>query len=188
MADGIEHLPLTKNNWHDFEKLLGPKGGCGGCWCMTWRFRKAEYEKRKGEENKKAIRNLVENAEPIGVLTYVKNEPAAWCAIAPREKYPRLEKSRVLKRIDNIPVWSVSCFFVAKPFRRKGLSVQILKAALKYAGEHGATVVEGYPVLYHGEKIPDVFAWTGFLQTFQKAGFKEMKRFSMSRPIMRYHF
>ena len=180
--------PLTPETWSAFEKLFGPKGACGGCWCMTWRAQKSEFEKQKGDGNKKAIRNLVKKNEPIGVIAFVGDDPAGWCAVAPREKYVRLQNSRVLRPIDDQPVWSVSCFFIAKPYRRKGLSVKLLKATLAYARKEGAKIVEAYPVEPKDDSLPDVFAWTGILSTFLKADFKEEKRHSPARPIVRYYF
>ena len=154
---------------------------------MTWRLQKVKYEKLKGEGNKKAIRKLVNKNEPIGMLAFIDDDPAGWCAVAPREKYVRLETSRVLKPIDDQPVWSVSCFFIAKRYRRKGLSVKLLKATLAYAKKKGAKIVEAYPLEPKDNKMPDVFAWTGILSSFIAAGFEEEKRHSPARPIVRYY-
>lgn len=177
--------PLSTDTWSSFEKLFGPKGACAGCWCMTWRLQKADYDRLKGEGNKKAIKKLASKNEPIGIIAFINDEPAGWCAVAPREKYVRLQTSRVLKPIDNQPVWSISCFFIAKQFRRQGLSVKLIKAALAYAKKQGAKIVEGYPLEPKDSKMPDVFAWTGILSSFIAAGFKEEKRNSESRPIVR---
>jgi len=188
MSQLFSFKPLTVETWDDFEKLFGPKGACGGCWCMTWRFKKPQFEKSKGDGNKKAMMKLVGKAEHIGIMAYAGNDPAGWCALAPREKYIRLENSRVLRPIDDQPVWSVSCFFIAKPYRRKGLSAKLLKAALAYARRDGAKIVEAYPVEPKDDKMPDVFAWTGILSSFIAAGFTEQKRHSPARPIVRYYF
>lgn len=186
MPDQFSFKPLTTETWKAFEKLFGPRGACGGCWCMTWRLNKQDYDKGKGDGNKKAIQKLVNKDEPIGVLAFHGNDAAGWCAIAPREKYVRLQKSRALKPVDDQPVWSVSCFFIAKPFRRKGLSVKLLKETLKFARNYGAKLVEAYPVEPKDKNMPDVFAWTGLVSTFTKAGFKEVKRHTPTRPILRY--
>lgn len=103
-----------------------------------------------------------------------------------REAYPTLERSRTLKRVDNEPVWSVVCFFVAKPFRRKGVTRKLVRAAIEYVRKQGGKILEGYPVEPKREKIPDAFAYTGLASTFRKAGFVEVLRRSETRPIMRY--
>ena len=187
MAQRISFKPLTTQTWSDFENLFGPTGACGGCWCMNWRFTRSEFEKQKGDQNKLAVRKLVKKNEIIGLLAYVGDNPAGWCAVAPREKYVRLESSRVLRPIDDQPVWSLSCFFVAKPYRRMGLSSKLLKATIAFTEKQGAGILEAYPIEAKGKLMPDVFAWTGILSTFLAAGFTEEKRHSPSRPIVRYY-
>jgi predicted GNAT family acetyltransferase len=153
---------------------------------MTWRLNKKEYDQGKGEGNKNSIHNLVKNNEPLGMLAFDGDVAVGWCAVAPREKYVRLEKSRALKMVDDQPVWSISCFFIAKSHRMKGLSTDLLKATIVFAKEHGAKIIEGYPIDTKGKKLPAVFAWTGFTSTFIQAGFKEVKRHTPSRGIFRY--
>jgi GNAT superfamily N-acetyltransferase len=180
--------PLTDARWPDLEVLFGPRGGCGGCWCMTWRLPRTRFEegkKRKGAGNRAAFRKRARSSPPPGVLAYVDDHPIGWCAVAPREEYEYLARSRVLRPIDDQPVWSVSCLFVARPFRQRGLSVELLRAAVEMAGAYGAEIVEGYPVIPYATRMPDVFAWTGILSAFERAGFREAARGSAKRPIMR---
>jgi GNAT superfamily N-acetyltransferase len=152
---------------------------------MTWRLPRARFEKGKGAGNRAAFRRRVRSSPPPGVLAYVNDHPVGWCAVAPREEYEYLARSRVLRPIDDRAVWSVSCLFVARPFRRQGLSVKLLRAAIEMAGASGAEIVEGYPVIPYAVHMPDVFAWTGTVSAFRKAGFREVARGSAKRPIMR---
>jgi hypothetical protein len=177
--------PLTPERWPDLVKLFGPRGACGGCWCMAWRRPKAEWERGKGAGNRAAFQRLVRKGPAPGILGYAGGEPVAWCAVAPREAYVQLERSRVLKRIDAEPVWSVSCLFVARGWRRRGASVAMLRAAGAFVASHGARIVEGYPVEPTTGKMPDVFAWTGTAAAFVTAGYREVARGSPKRPIMR---
>lgn len=133
------------------------------------------------------MQQLVKKNKPIGVLAFSDDKAVGWCAVAPRSEYIRLETSRVLKAVDDQPVWSVSCFFIQKGFRNKGLSRQLLKAAVDFAILNGAKIVEGYPLESKSGKMPDVFAWTGFSSAFINAGFEEVERRSEQRPIMRYY-
>ncbi len=178
--------PLDKSCWKDFEKLFGDRGACGGCWCMAWRLKRSDFQKQSGEGNKKAVKKLVNANETIGILAYHDDEPVGWCAVAPREKFVRLENSRVLKRIDDKPVWSVTCFFIEKHFRRQGLSTELLKAVIKFCKSKGVKIIEAYPTVPYNENIPAAFAWTGIPSAFEKAGFKEAARRSKTRPVMRY--
>jgi len=153
---------------------------------MWWRLKRSQFVKQKGEENRRALRHIIEAGEIPGLLAYVDGQPIGWCAVAPRESYAVLERSRILKRIDDAPVWSVVCFLVSKAFRGKGLTTALLRAAVEYATRHGARIVEGYPVEPKKARMPDVFAYTGLASAYRKAGFVEVARRSETRPIMRY--
>jgi GNAT superfamily N-acetyltransferase len=177
--------PLTPERWRDFESLFGERGACGGCWCMWARLAHSQYEMQKGARNKRAMKKLVDSGHMPGIIAYQDGQPIAWCSVAPREEFSRLERSRILKPVDEQPVWSVVCFFIAKEHRRSGLSVELLKAAIDFVREQGGRIVEGYPV-EPMKKQADAFVWTGLASASVKAGFKEVERRSETRPIMRY--
>jgi GNAT superfamily N-acetyltransferase len=182
----LRFAPATASRWHDIEKLFGERGACGSCWCMFWRRPRKEFDAGKGAGNKSALRRIVTEGEKPGILADDGKEPIAWCAVAPREGYVALERSRILKPVDARPVWSISCLFIMRPYRRKGVSAQLLRAAVDFAAKQGARVVEGYPVEPSMEKMPDPFLWHGIPSAFKAAGFKEVLRRSKSRPIMRF--
>lgn len=181
---GIEIHPLAPDRWKDFAVLFGKNGACAGCWCMWWRLPRAQWQRQRGAGNKRAIHRLVNVGPPPGLLAYVDGRVAGWCALAPRGDYPLLARSRVLKPVDDTPVWSVTCFFVARPFRRHGLTVALLRAAAKFAQQNGARILEGYPREPRREQ-PDAFVYTGLAAAFRKAGFVEVARRSATRPIFR---
>ena len=182
----LEFYPLTGDRWAHFEQLFGERGACGGCWCMWWRLRRSEFDRQKGEGNRKAMKAIVDSGEVPGILAYAGNVPVGWCSVAPRPTFPVLNRSRILKKIDESPVWSIVCFFVDKNYRNKGLSVQLLQAAIEYVKKRGRTVLEGYPVEPKKDKMPAAFAWTGPASAFRKAGFLEVARRSDTRPMMRF--
>ncbi len=175
----------TPSRWKDLEKLFGERGACGGCWCMVWRLSSKDWVAGKGAKNKRALKKLVTEGEKPGVLAYLGKEAIGWCAIAPRASYSYLSRSRVLRPLDDEPVWSISCLFVLKPYRRQGVSVGLLEAAVQLAAKRGATIIEGYPTQPKMERIPDSFVWTGLPSAFKKAGFREVARPSKTRPIVR---
>lgn len=177
--------PLVPALWPDLERLFGSRGACGGCWCMWWRLKRADWVAGKGASNKRAFRRIVENGPPPGVLAFSGDEPIAWCALAPREEYAVLARSRTLAPVDARPVWSITCFFVAKDWRRRRVSSALLEAAAKLARRAGARRLEGYPVDPRTGALPDAFAWTGTLKAFERSGFREVARRSNSRPIVR---
>jgi len=177
--------PLTPERWDDFERLFGARGACGGCWCMWWRVRAKEYEKSKGRGNRRAMKRLVGSGTVPGILAYRGEEPVGWCSVAPRGDFPRLGGSRILAPVDDRPVWSIVCLFVAKGWRRRGVSAGLVEAAVKYVRRNGGRIVEAYPVDPGGKAMPDAFAFHGIAATFRKARFKEVARRSPTRPVMR---
>jgi GNAT superfamily N-acetyltransferase len=180
----IKFYPLTLERWNDFEKLFGSNGACAGCWCTYWILKRSDFDElRKTSKTKNVFKQIVKNISP-GILAYRGGEPAGWCAIQPRENYPVLQNSRILKPIDDKPVWSIVCFFIGKKYRGEGLSTLLIKEAVKFAKTNGAKIIEAYPVEPKKKTAP-VFIYTGVASSFLKAGFKEAARRSETRPIMR---
>jgi len=184
-AGRFRFQPLTPDRWEDFEQLFGPRGACAGCWCTWWRQPRAEFERNKGEKNKRTMKRLVEGGEIPGILAYREAEPVGWCSVAPRESFSVLARSRSLKPIDTQPVWSVVCFFIRKDCRRQGLSVALLRAAAQYVRSRGGRLLEGYPVISRQGAMPDAFAWTGLAPAFYRAGFTDCAQPSATRRIVR---
>jgi GNAT superfamily N-acetyltransferase len=188
LAASLEFHAVTPDRWGDLEILFGPHGACAGCWCMWWRLSRAEFSQRSGEQRKAGLRELVDAGQAPGVLAYRDGDPVAWVSVAPRETYPSLERSRTLKRVDDQPVWSIVCFFVAKPYRGQGLMVEILRGAVAYAAQQGARIVEAYPV-DPGDQIvhSGTQGYMGLVSAFRCAGFVEVARRSPRQAMMRYH-
>ena len=180
--------PLSKKNWYNFVQLFGAKGACGNCWCMYYRLKKSDYlEGKAGDGNKDAMKEIVWNGKPAGILALYEGQAIAWCAFAPREDFIKLANSRVHKRIDNEDVWSVPCFFIDKNFRRNGISVALLKGVINYAKENGIKIIEAYPTIPTQDKLPDSFAWIGLYKSFERAGFEIVDQTSKNRPMVRYY-
>jgi len=180
--------PLTKKNWNNFVHLFGDKGACGNCWCMYYRLKKSDYiEGKVSDGNKDAMKDIVWEGKPAGILGIYEGQAIAWCAFAPREDFVKLENSRVHKRIDDEHVWSIPCFFIDKNFRRQGVTVALLKGVTRYAYENGIKIIEAYPTIPTQEKLPDSFAWIGLYKSFERAGFEIVDRTSKNRPMVRYY-
>jgi len=185
--ENLRFLPVAPDNWADLEKLFGPRGAYSGCWCMWWRLSRAEFGRQSGEQRKAGLKRLVDSGQAPGILAYLEHEPVAWVSVAPRETYPSLERSRTLRRVDDLPVWSIVCFFVAKPYRGQGLMVELLRGAVTYAAQQGAHIVEAYPVdpgdrIVHG----NTEGYMGLVSAFRRAGFVEVARRSPRQSVMRY--
>jgi len=185
MTTQLSFKPLKRNLWTDFEELFGPKGACAGCWCMFWKLRGKAYDEARGYETRQMHKSLVDAGASTGLLAYLNGEVVGWIAVEPREAYLKLAHSRTLKPVDDQAVWSVTCFFVAKNARRKGITVELLKAAVEHVRKQGGRIVEGYPVDAQKD-MPAPFIYTGTTSAFRQAGFTEVVRRSPTRPIFRF--
>jgi GNAT superfamily N-acetyltransferase len=177
--------PLTQKLWRDFELLFGKHGACGGCWCMHWKLRGKEFSENTGDTARQMQKAVVDSKIVPGLLAYSEGYPVGWIAVEPRVAYPKLAHSRTLKAIDDQDVWSITCFFVEKKHRHKGIAVELLKAATGYVKNQGGKIVEGYPVDVKREE-PAPFVFTGTAAAFVQAGFEEAARHAPTRPIFRY--
>jgi len=180
----IEIHPLTPDRWDDFEALFGKNGACAGCWCTWWRMGQSEWLATKGDGTKRKMRALVKKGPPPGLLAYAGDEAVGWCALAPREDYPRLSRSKILAPVDDAAVWSVTCFFVRREWRRRGVTVALLAGAARWVAARGGRIVEGYPTDTDKDQ-PAAFVFHGLLGAFRRAGFREVARRSKTRPIVR---
>jgi GNAT superfamily N-acetyltransferase len=188
ITEELTFEPLTNKNWNKFVQLFGERGACGNCWCMYFRLPKNEFvEGKQDDGNKERMHEMVRDNVPTGILGLYEGQAIAWCAFAPREDYLKLENSRVHKRIDSEPVWSVTCFFIDKNFRRLGVSAALLKGVIEIARKKKIKIIEAYPTIPTKEPLPDSFAWIGLYKSFERAGFKIVDRTSKSRPMVRYY-
>jgi len=178
----IDIRPLTPGLWPALEDLFGKLGACNGCWCMHWRIG-AEYRNRSASANKRAFRRIVIAGPPPGLLAFDGDLAVGWCQITRRDALPILDKTWRLKRVDDLPVWSISCLYVRKGYRRKGITEELIKAAVETAARAGAPAIEGYPF---DARVSPSATGTGYLSTYMRLGFKEVARRDRPRPIVRF--
>jgi GNAT superfamily N-acetyltransferase len=174
--------PLTPDLWPALEDLFGTNGACSRCWCMYWRIGSA-YLKRPREQNQAAFRDLVKGGPPPGLLAFDGEVAVGWCQLTPRAALPWLDRAWRLKRVDVVPVWSLSCFYVRKGHRKRGVTSALIAAALNAAKRAKALALEAYPL---DAAVTPSASGTGYVSTFARAGFKTVARRAPSRPIVRH--
>lgn len=177
--------PVTKKEWQALEILFTSLPAANMCWCMYWRETRAKVFGHP-QENKAGFKAIIDSGKVPGLLAYQNDEPIGWCSIAPRDEFPGLDRSPTLKRIDDLPVWSLNCFVIAKAFRRQGLSSQLIFAAIDYAKRNGARIIEAYPFDNPSGKYRMVGeSFLGFSTTFKRLGFAQASFRSRVRNIYR---
>jgi GNAT superfamily N-acetyltransferase len=174
--------PLTPALWPALEDLFNTKGPCGKCWCMAGRIG-AAYRRYSPDHNKAAFRAIVKRGPPPGLLAFDGERAVGWCQVTPRSEVPALDRVRHLKHVDEMPVWSISCFYVRIGYRRKGVTKALIAEALKMAKRAKTRALEAYP--FDAALSPSASS-TGYATTFERAGFKVVARRIPARPIMRH--
>jgi GNAT superfamily N-acetyltransferase len=149
---------------------------------MYWRMGNA-YRKRSRDANKAVFCELVKSGLPPGLLAFAGDLAVGWCQLTPRAALPWLDHSWRLKRVDDLPVWSLSCFYVRKGYRKRGVTSAFIAAALDAAKRAGAPALEAYPL---DAALTSSTSFTGYASTFARAGFKIVARHVPARPMMRY--
>jgi GNAT superfamily N-acetyltransferase len=184
---GFEARPLTPQTWADLEALFALPGGSivRGCWCMYYRRSgKVSVSARAGEDNKQQLCDLVSAGTVPGLVGYVDGAPSGWISLGPREDYAKLQRSRIMKPVDDAEVWSVVCTYVAKAYRGQGVQHRLLAAGVDFARSQGVRLLEAYPV-DKPERSHDDFMFFGSRSLYERAGFREVVRRSPTRVVMR---
>ena len=179
----LQFYPVTPERLPDLKRFSAEHGKFGYCSCMRWRMTSSEYRKSSKATRSDALYARVLEEEATGVLAYDDDRPIDWCSVGPRESYAALERYRALPRLDHAAVWSVVCFFVDSRYRRRGLTLSLLEAAVDYAASEGAVIVEGYPV----EPDASSYTYMGSPNTFRQAGFEDVTPAGQTRTVMRRH-
>jgi hypothetical protein len=157
---------VTNETWPDFARLFEARGSPHYCWCMV--YRSGANRTMSKEERREAMHGVVARGTPVGLLAYDGDEPVAWCSVAPRETYERLERSKTMPRVSDAPTWTVLCFFVKRSHRGLKLTPKLLLGAADYAGREGGEVIEGYPWDTSNNKSRH----RGYSSAFRAAGFR----------------
>ena len=181
----LSFLPVTAERWDDLEALFGERGAYAGCWCMFWRVPRTQHERQKGDGNRNGLKAPVHDGTVPGILAYDGDRPVGWCSLGRRDEFGPLQRSRVLKPVDDEPVWSIVCFYIHRDYQGQGMMSRLLDGAVEYAASQGAQIVEGYPVEPTNVTNTAWDIYMGVPSVFLSAGFEEVERRSPKRPIMR---
>ena len=167
-------LPVTPDRFDDFADVINPNRRATHCWCLSHRLPAAEIKALGGGSREQAMRRVCER-QPPGVVTYRDGVPVGWCSVGPRATIPRLAASKLIRPVDDVPVWSIICVVVRGGYRRHGVTSHLLEGAVRYAAEQGAPAVEAYPVDPPG-RMDLTMAFVGTRAMFEKAGFEVVGR------------
>jgi GNAT superfamily N-acetyltransferase len=179
----LSFSPLAAGNWPALEDLFGKPGASNGCWCMYWRIG-PRYRDRPREDNKRDLEQLARSGQPPGLLAFHGEVAVGWCELAPRAELDWLGNGRFFRPVDDLPVWSVPCFYVRRSHRGQGVMEALIRAAVGVAASAGAPALEGYPV---DTAVPGHTRnlFLGTASAFARNGFEVVARRQPDRLVMR---
>ena len=173
--------PLIPERFPDMVEVFGERGVARNCFCMYWRTPKGGFEDQR--DNRDRFADVARDERPPGLIGYVEDSPVGWVQVGPRDEFPAIDRSRLLRPVDNVETWSINCFVVRAGHRKRGVGAGLLAGAIQFAKDQGAAVIEAYPV--DGPRRSSVDYFTGTLSMFDEHGFVELIRRNDSRPIVR---
>lgn len=177
----LECRPVTPERFADLDTVFGERGVARRCYCMYWRRPDGGFGDDR--DNRDRFADVVAQGPPPGLVGYLSGDPVGWVQVALRSDFPTILRSRLVRPVDDIEAWSINCFVVRVGYRHKGVASGLAAAAVAYAKDAGASVVEAYPV--DGATWSAADYYTGSLGMFLDLGFAEVTRRKATRPIVR---
>jgi GNAT superfamily N-acetyltransferase len=197
----VRIVPANEATWEDLQAVFGPRGDPSRCQCQRYKMRPGESWASVGaNELGFRLRTQTEcghqdSGTTSSLVAYFDGEPVGWCAVEPRTAYPRLLlKTRVpwdgrTEDKGDDSVWAVTCFVTRTGYRRQGITLALVRAAVDFARQRGAGALEGYPMVTHrGQQVMPVELHVGSRSIFAAAGFTEVSQPTLRRVVMRVDF
>ncbi|MGI0131869.1 MAG: GNAT family N-acetyltransferase [Thermoplasmata archaeon] len=177
--------PLSSATWPAFARLVEKHHGIfGGCWCIS--FHLDPSGGKQGADQYRAMKEArVREGRAHAALVFDGPEAVGWCQFGPTDELPNIRSRKVYEAgATAYPDWRITCFFIDRERRGKGIATLALREALRYIGQLGGGVVEAYPEDYTGEQTSSSFLCSGTLGMFEKAKFRKTRKIAMRRWVV----
>lgn len=182
---GVTVEPLDATTWPDFARLVERhKGVWGGCWCMAFHLERG-FRGRTVAQNRADKERLVRDGHAHAALVYDGPAVVGWCQFGPAGELPRIDNSHAYAQGRGVPPdWRITCFFVDRGRRKRGVASAALDGALHEIARLGGGVVESYPEDVTGRSVSSSFLHNGSLAMFERAGFTRSRRIGKNRWVV----
>jgi hypothetical protein len=172
---GYEIRALDASTWDAFARLVEKHNGCGfgGCWCTWFHTREGRPEGEKGKAH--------------AALVFDGDAAIAWCQYGSPEELPRIyhRKEWEAGLTGEPPAYRITCIFVDRDYRQKGVATAAVRGALDLIANEGGGVVEGYPHDLQGEKMRSQFLYSATRSLFEDVGFSYERPKGKKNCVMR---
>ncbi len=177
--------PLDESTWPDFARLVEKHNGVwGGCWCIS--FHKEGYERdRTAAKNRSDKETRVREGRAHAALVYDGSTAVGWCQFGPTDELPRIKLKRAYQNgLTKLPDWRITCFFIDRDYRHKGIASIALEGALNEIARLGGGTVESYPQDVEGQSTSGSFLYNGTISIFERQGFQRTRRLGKNHWVV----
>ena len=176
---------LDENTWPDFARLVEKNNGIwGGCWCMAF-HQEGVGHSRPASQNRSDKECRVREGRAHATLVYDGSNAVGWCQFGPADELPRIKLKRdYLKDLSQLPDWRITCFFVDRNYRGKGIAAMALEGALHEIARLGGGTVESYPENVEGRKVSGSFLYNGTISIFERLGFHRTRKLGKTHWVV----
>ena len=182
---GFSVKPLDETTWPDFARLVERHNGVwGGCWCMAFHAEGVGRTKTAAQ-NRSEKECRVREGRAHAALVYDGATSVGWCQFGPPDELPRIKHKRAyLEGLTVLPDWRITCFFVDREYRGKGVASAALEGALRDIARLGGGTVESYPEAVEGRSVSGSFLHNGTVSMFERQGFRRARRLGKNHWVV----
>ncbi len=174
---GLTVKPLNASTWADFASLVERHNGMwGGCWCMAFHPEGFDRDKTTAQ-NRSEKEARVRGGQAPAALVFDGDSCVGWCQFGSTEELTRIKYGRAYREgLVQLPDWRITCFFVDKAHRRKGVAAAALQGALDEIARLGGGMVESHPEAVTGRTVSSSFLFSATVELFEQAGFTRTRQ------------
>jgi GNAT superfamily N-acetyltransferase len=182
---GFEVRPLEESTWPDFARLVESQNGVwGGCWCMAF-HEEGVGRGRTAAQNRSDKQCRVQEGRAHAALVYDGPDCIGWCQFGATGELPRIKHGRAYRAgLDALPDWRITCFYVHKQHRRRGVAAAALAGALREIARLGGGTVESYPEDAQGRSPSSSFLHNGTAAMFESQGFRRTRQLGKNHWVV----
>ena len=179
---------LDASTWPDFAQLVEKHNGVwGGCWCMSFHEEGIGHN-RTSAQHRSEKECRVREGRAHASLVYDGSMAVGWCQFGPTDELPRIKHKReYLAGTVTLPDWRITCFFVDRDYRGRGVATIALQGALNEIAHLGGGIVESYPEEVEGRSTSGSFLHNGTISIFERQGFQRTRRLGKNHWVVTRH-